>query len=62
MQTAVPEVMDISKEPDHIHDMYGTKPGKTCFANNALLARKMVENGVRFVQLFDSINWGKVFF
>ncbi len=55
MQTAVPEVMDISKEPGYIHEMYGTKPGQTCFANNALLARKMVENGVRFVQLFD---WG----
>jgi hypothetical protein len=55
MQTAVPEVMDISKEPAYIHEMYGTMPGKTCFANNALLARKMVENGVRFVQLFD---WG----
>lgn len=55
MQTAVPEVMDISKEPAYIHEMYGTKPGETSFANNALLARKMVENGVRFVQLFD---WG----
>lgn len=55
MQTAVPAVMDISKEPTYIHEMYGTKPGQTCFANNALLARKMVENGVRFVQLFD---WG----
>lgn len=55
MQTAVPGVMDISKEPEYIHQMYGTKPGKTSFANNALLARKMVENGVRFVQLFD---WG----
>jgi len=55
MQMAVPEVMDISKEPDYIHEMYGTKPGQACFANNVLLARKLVENGVRFVQLFD---WG----
>jgi uncharacterized protein (DUF1501 family) len=47
--------MDISDEPQYIHDMYGTKPGKTAFANNALLARKLVEKGVRFVQLFD---WG----
>ncbi len=55
MQTTVPDVMDISKEPDYIHEMYGTRPGKTSFANNALLARKLVEKGVRFVQLFD---WG----
>ncbi len=55
MQTTVPDVMDISKEPDYIHEMYGTHPGKTSFANNALLARKLVEKGVRFVQLFD---WG----
>lgn len=55
MQISVPEVMDISKEPDYIHEMYGTQPGKSSFANNALLARKLVEKGVRFVQLFD---WG----
>lgn len=55
MQVAVPEVMDISKEPAYIHEMYGTEPGKESFANNALLARKLVEKGVRFVQLFD---WG----
>lgn len=55
MQTAVPGVMDINNEPDYIHEMYGTKPGEVAFANNALLARKLVENGVRFVQLFD---WG----
>ncbi len=39
----------------YIHEMYGTKPGHACFANNVLLARKLVEKGVRFVQLFD---WG----
>lgn len=55
MQTSVPEVMNIDDEPDYIHEMYGTKPGKACFANNVLLARKLVEKGVRFVQLFD---WG----
>src|SRR6218665_3262697 len=55
MQITAPEVMNINDEPDYIHQMYGTKPGKSCFANNALLARKLVEKGVRFVQLFD---WG----
>src|ERR1044072_6379903 len=55
MQISVPDVMDISKEPDYIHEMYGTKPGNESFANNVLLARKLVEKGVRFVQLFD---WG----
>ena len=55
MQISVPEVMDISNEPEYIQEMYGTKPGKECFANNVLLARKLVEKGVRFVQLFD---WG----
>ncbi len=55
MQTSVPEVMDITDEPAYIHEMYGTKPGESAFANNALLARKLVEKGVRFVQLFD---WG----
>lgn len=55
MQMSVPEVMNINDEPAYIHEMYGTKPGKACFANNVLLARKLVEKGVRFVQLFD---WG----
>ena len=55
MQISVPEVMNINAEPQYIQDMYGTQPGKSCFANNALLARKLVEKGVRFVQLFD---WG----
>ncbi|MGJ1385911.1 DUF1501 domain-containing protein [Sphingobacterium spiritivorum] len=55
MQVAVPEVMDITSEPEYIHDLYGTQPGKESFANNCLLARKLVEQGVRFVQLFD---WG----
>lgn len=55
MQISVPEVMNINDEPQYIHDMYGTQPGKATFANNVLLARKLVEKGVRFVQLFD---WG----
>lgn len=55
MQISVPEVMNINSEPDYIHQMYGTQPGKSTFANNVLLARKLVEKGVRFVQLFD---WG----
>ncbi len=53
MQTSVPELMDISTEPRNIHEMYGTKLGETSFANNCLLARRLVERGVRFVQLFD---------
>lgn len=55
MQISAPEVMNINSEPQHILDMYGAQPGKASFANNVLLARKLVENGVRFVQLFD---WG----
>jgi hypothetical protein len=55
MQISVPQVMDISKEPQHILDMYGAKPGAGSFANNALLARRLVEQGVRYVQLYD---WG----
>ena len=54
MQAEVPEVMDISKEPEWVHEMYGTKPGKISFANNCLLARRLVEQGVRFIQLFDN--------
>ncbi len=53
MQMAVPETMDIKKEPQHILDMYGAKPGEASLANNCLLARRLVEQGVRFVQLFD---------
>lgn len=55
MQITAPEVMNINDEPSYIHEMYGTQPGKSCFANNVLLARKLVEKGVRYVQLFD---WG----
>ena len=55
MQTSVPEVMDISKEPEYIRQMYGSVPGEASFANNCLLARRLLEQGVRFVQLF---HWG----
>jgi len=55
MQTSVPEVMDIKKESAKTLEAYGAEPGKESFANNILLARRMSEAGVRFVQLFD---WG----
>jgi uncharacterized protein (DUF1501 family) len=55
MQISVPDVMDISKEPAPIQEMYGAKPGQASFANNCLLARRLVERGVRYVQLYD---WG----
>jgi hypothetical protein len=52
MQSSAPELMEISKEPEHIQKMYGTEPGKISFANNCLLARRLLERGVRFVQLY----------
>jgi len=52
MQTSVPDLMDISKEPKEVQEMYGVEPGKKSFANNCLLARRLVERGVRFVQLY----------
>ncbi|MEO8352594.1 MAG: DUF1501 domain-containing protein [Chthoniobacteraceae bacterium] len=55
MQTAVPGVMDIKDEPAQIHQLYGTEPGKESFGNNCLLARRLAEAGVRFIQLF---HWG----
>ncbi len=55
MQTSVPEVMDISKETQATLDEYGAQPGEAGFANNCLLARRLIEQGVRFVHLFD---WG----
>jgi Protein of unknown function (DUF1501) len=73
MQISVPEVMDISREPESILKLYGARPGyvsnitgqedpranyrgdDATFANNCLLARRLVEKGVRFVQLYD---WG----
>jgi hypothetical protein len=55
MQASVPEVMDISAESQDTLDEYGAEPGASSLANNCLLARRLVESGVRFVQLFD---WG----
>jgi uncharacterized protein (DUF1501 family) len=55
MQAAVPRATDVSQEPAWVHELYGTTPGQTSFANHCLLARRLVENGVRFVQLYD---WG----
>jgi hypothetical protein len=52
MQTSAPELMDISAESKETLDMYGAVPGKPSFANNCLLARRLVERGVRFVQLY----------
>ncbi|HAV65386.1 MAG TPA: sulfatase [Verrucomicrobiales bacterium] len=55
MQTSMPELVDIANEPKHVLEMYGTEPGKSGFATNCLLARRLVEKGVRFVQLY---HWG----
>ena len=52
MQASVPELMDVSKEPQHILDMYGAKPGDGSYASNCLLARKLAEKGVRFIHLY----------
>lgn len=52
MQSSAPELMDISREPKPILEMYGARPGKPSFANNCLLARRLIERGVRFVELF----------
>ncbi len=55
MQMAVPDAMDLGKEPKSLLDAYGAQPGGASFANNCLLARRLVERGVRYVQLYD---WG----
>ena len=55
MQTSVPELMEIDKEPESVREMYGIQPGTVSFANNALLARRLLERGTRFVQLY---HWG----
>jgi hypothetical protein len=55
MQMSVPEVMDITRESPATLEAYGARPGEASFANNCLLARRLVEQGVRYVQLFD---WG----
>lgn len=55
MQASAPEVMDISREPAHVLEAYGAVPGASSLANNCLLARRLAEQDVRFIQLFD---WG----
>ena len=52
MQSSAPELMDLSGESKETLEMYGAEPGKASFANNCLLARRLVERGVRFVELF----------
>ena len=52
MQTSVPDLMDVSTEPKHILDLYGTKGADGSFAGNCLLARRLAERGVRFIQLY----------
>ncbi len=52
MQSSAPDVMDLSKEPKHVLEAYGAEPGKASFANSCLLARRLIERGVRFVEIF----------
>ena len=52
MQASIPELTDLSGEPKHIIDMYGCRPGDGTFASNCLLARRLAERGVRFIQLY----------
>ncbi len=61
MQSGAPELMDISTEPESILQMYGAEPGKPSFANNCILARRLVEKGVRFVELFHE-SWDQHLF
>jgi hypothetical protein len=56
MQTSAPELMELGQEPKHILDLYGADPAKPSFANSCLLARRLVERGVRFVQIYHT-NW-----
>ena len=56
MQTSAPELMDLSKETKETFELYGAEPGKPSYATNCLLARRLIERGVRFVQLYHT-NW-----
>ncbi len=53
MQSSVPELTDLRNEPASILALYGAEPGRMSFANNCVLARRLVEKGVRFIQLYD---------
>ncbi len=55
MQTHATDAFDLRQEPESMHQLYGTQPGRESFANNCLLARRLAERGVRFIQLF---HWG----
>jgi hypothetical protein len=55
MQLHASDALDLSKEPEHVHAAYGTKAGAESFANNCLLARRLAERDVRFIQLY---HWG----
>lgn len=55
MQTHATDAFDLKQEPAEVHAMYGTQPGRESFANNCLLARRLAERGVRYIQLF---HWG----
>ena len=52
MQMSAPDLIDVSDEPKHVLDLYGVEPGKPSFAMNCLLARRLIQRGVRFVELF----------
>jgi hypothetical protein len=52
MQSSVPGLMDVSKEPKEVLEMYGARPGDGSYASNCLLARRLAERGVRFIQLY----------
>jgi hypothetical protein len=52
MQATAPDVMDLTKEPKHVLEMYGAEPGKPSFASTCLLARRLIQKGVRFVEIF----------
>ncbi|MCB1097675.1 MAG: DUF1501 domain-containing protein [Verrucomicrobiae bacterium] len=52
MQTSVPELVDISAEPQNVLDLYGARPGDGSYASNCLLARRLAERGVRFIHLY----------
>ncbi|MCC6420860.1 MAG: DUF1501 domain-containing protein [Gemmataceae bacterium] len=54
MQTSAPELIDLGREDRRTLEMYGAQPGRVTFANNCLLARRLVERGVRFVQLYHT--------
>ncbi len=54
MQISAPELMNLRDEPQSVLDLYGAEPGQASFANNALMARRLVERGVRFVQLYHT--------